>query len=163
MHTIYSIHILLNLSYMFWCVSLWVLIIVFIIVLHYWCKCIASSFCSVYCEWMLLCNVGNVDWAWHVQCHICDRMDWKEEKRIKNTPSSERTSYYLKREEGIPTRCNNIDDLLSIPYVDYWLISWHVSRIFMPIIRRKDHMLLHMGYFAVSVGCGWLQFCGATL
>jgi len=24
-------------------------------------------------------------------------------------------------------------------------------------------MLLHMGYFAGSVGCGWLQFCGATL
>ena len=33
----------------------------------------------------------------------------------------------------------------------------------MPIIRRKDHVLLRMGYFAGSVGCGWLQFCGATL
>jgi len=28
----------------------------------------------------------------------------------------ERTS---NREEGIPTRCNNIDDLLSVPDVDY--------------------------------------------
>ena len=66
-------------------------------------------------------------------------------------------------EERIPTRCNNIDNLLSIPYIYYWLLSWHVSGIFMPIIRRKDHVLLHMGFFAGSVGCGWLQFCGATL
>jgi len=33
------------------------------------------------------------------------------------------TNFYLKHfsfcEERIPTRCNNIDDLLSIPYVDY--------------------------------------------
>jgi len=28
---------------------------------------------------MFLCNVENVDWAWHVQCHICDWMDWREE------------------------------------------------------------------------------------
>jgi len=33
----------------------------------------------------------------------------------------------------------------------------------MPIIRRKDHVLLHMRFFAGSVGCGWLQFCSATL
>jgi len=33
----------------------------------------------------------------------------------------------------------------------------------MPIIRRKDHVLLHMGFFAGSVGCGWLRCCGATL
>jgi len=51
-----------------------------------------------------------------------------------------------KREERIPTRCNNIDDLLSIPDVYYWLQSRLVSGIFMPIIRRKDHVLLHMGY-----------------
>jgi len=49
-------------------------------------------------------------------------------------------------EETIPSRCNNIDDLLSIPDVDYWLQSRHVSGTFMPIIRRKDHVLLHMGY-----------------
>jgi len=30
------------------------------------------------------------------------------------------------REERIPTRCNNIDDLLSISDVDYWLQSRHV-------------------------------------
>jgi len=52
----------------------------------------------------------------------------------------------LKREEKIRTKCNNIDDLLSIPDVDYWLQSRHVSDIFMPIIRRKDHVLLHLGY-----------------
>jgi len=28
---------------------------------------------------MFLCNVGNIDWAWRVQCHICDWMDWMEE------------------------------------------------------------------------------------
>jgi len=50
------------------------------------------------------------------------------------------------REERIPTRCNNIEDLLSISDVDYWLQSRHVSGIFMPIIRRKDHVLPHMEY-----------------
>ena len=30
--------------------------------------------------------------------------------------------------------------------VDYWLQSRHVSGIFMPIIRRKNHVLLRMGY-----------------
>jgi len=39
-----------------------------------------------------------------------------------------------------------LDYLLSIPDVDYWLQSRHVSGIFMPIIRGKDHVLLHMGY-----------------
>jgi len=29
------------------------------------------------------------------------------------------TNIALKREERIPTRCNNINDLLSIPDVDY--------------------------------------------
>jgi len=58
--------------------------------------------------------------------------------------SCDRASW-AKREERIPTRCNNIDVLLSIPDVDYWLQSRHVSGIFMPIIRRKDHVLLHMG------------------
>jgi len=64
-----------------------------------------------------------------------------------------------KCEERIPASCNNIDDLLSIPDVDYWLLSRHVSHIFMPIIRRKDHVLLHMGFFAGNVGCGWLRCC----
>jgi len=59
--------------------------------------------------------------------------------------SCDRASW-AKREERIPTRCKNIDDLLSIPDVDYWLLSRHVSGIFMPIIRRKDHVLLHMGF-----------------
>ena len=54
------------------------------------------------------------------------------------------TSFKVTREERIPTRCNNIDDLLSIVDVDYWQQSRHVSGIFMPIVRRKDHMLLHM-------------------
>jgi len=54
--------------------------------------------------------------------------------------------YGNKREERVPTRCNNIDDLLSIPDVYYWLQSRHVSGIFMPISRRKDHVLLHMGF-----------------
>ena len=61
-----------------------------------------------------------------------------------------------KCEEGISTTCNNIDDLLSIIDVDYWLMSRHVSGIFMPIIRRKDHVLLHIGYLLVVldvVGC----------
>jgi len=69
---------------------------------------------------------------------------------------------WAKREERIPRRCNNINDLLSTPDVDYWLLSRHVSVIFMPIIRRKDHVLRHMGLFAGSVGCGWLRCCGAT-
>jgi len=59
--------------------------------------------------------------------------------------SCDRASW-AKREESIPTRCNSIDDLLSIPDVDYWLQSRHVSGIFMPIIRRKEHVLLHMRY-----------------
>ena len=63
-----------------------------------------------------------------------------------------------KREERIPTRCNKINDLLSILDVDYWLLSRHVSGIFMPIIRRKDHVLLHMG-FSWYFGRGWLRCC----
>jgi hypothetical protein len=59
-------------------INVWVLIILYITVFHYWCKCIASSFCYEYCVWML-CNVGNADWAWRVRCHICDWMDWMEE------------------------------------------------------------------------------------
>jgi len=27
----------------------------------------------------VLYNVGNVDWAWRVRCHICGWMDWMEE------------------------------------------------------------------------------------
>ena len=61
----------------------------------------------------------------------------------KNLCSCDRASW-AKREERIPTRCNNIDDLLSIADIDYSLQSRHVSGIFMPIIRRKDHVLLHM-------------------
>ena len=57
--------------------------------------------------------------------------------------SCDRASW-AKREERIPTRCNNIDDLSSIVDVDYWQQSRHVSGIFMPIIRRKDHVLLLM-------------------
>ena len=57
-------------------INVWVLIILYITVFHYWCKCIASSFCYVYCVWMFLCNVGNVEWAWCVRCHI---RDWMEE------------------------------------------------------------------------------------
>ena len=48
------------------------------------------------------------------------------------------------REERTPTRCNNIDDLLSIVDVDYRQQSRHVSGIFMPIVRRKDHVLLQI-------------------
>jgi hypothetical protein len=58
------------------------LIRIYITVFHYWCKCIESSFCYVYCVWMFLCNVGTVDWALCVRCHICDWMDWMEEYRI---------------------------------------------------------------------------------
>ena len=32
-----------------------------------------------------------------------------------------------------------------------------------PSSGEKDHVLLHMGLFAGSVGCGWLRCCGATL
>ena len=48
-------------------------------------------------------------------------------------------------------------DLLSILDVDYWLLSRHVSGIFMPIIRRKDHVLLNMWFLLVVLdvaGCG---------
>jgi len=54
------------------------------------------------------------------------------------------SSFY--REERIPIWCNNINDLLSIPDVDYWLQSRYVSGIFMPTVRRKVHVLLHMGF-----------------
>ena len=54
--------------------------------------------------------------------------------------SCDRASW-AKCEGRIPTRCNNVNDLLSIPDVDYWLLSRHVSGTFMPIIRRKDHVL----------------------
>ena len=52
-----------------------------------------------------------------------------------------------KREERIPTRCNKIDDLLSIPDVDYWLQSRHISDIFMPTIRRKRPRVTAYGIF----------------
>jgi len=50
------------------------------------------------------------------------------------------------REETIPTICNNINDLLSNPDVNYWLLSRHVSGIFMPIIRRKDRITVFCWY-----------------
>jgi len=65
---------------------------------------------------------------------------------IPYTLRSRDRASWAKREERIPTRCNNINDLLSVPDVDYCLLSRHVSGIFMPIIRRKDHVLLHMGF-----------------
>ena len=75
----------------------------------------------------------------------------------------ENLSLKLKREERKPTRCNNIDDLLSI--VDCWLLtlSQHVSGIFMPIFRRKTTCYCMWSAFAGSAGCGRLRYCGATL
>ena len=73
--------------------------------------------------------------------------------------SCDRASW-AKREERIPTRRNNIDDLLSIPDVDYWLKSRHVSGIFMPIIRRKVHVLLHMGFLLLVLD---VAVCGAVV
>jgi len=65
--------------------------------------------------------------------------------KLQTLCSCDRASW-AKREERIPTRCNNTDDLLSIVDVDYWQQSRHVSVIFMPIIRRKDHVLLHSAH-----------------
>jgi len=45
--------------------------------------------------------------------------------------------------------------------IDYCL---DMFRAFLcPSSGEKDHVLLHMGLLAGSVGCGWLRFCGATL
>jgi len=73
------------------------------------------------------------------------------------------TKLFFIREERIPTRCNNVDDLLSILMfnIDYCLDMFRASLC--PSSGEKDHVLLHMGLFAGSVGCGWLRYCGATL
>ena len=112
---------------------------------------ISVCYCMALCKWQIRLSVSDavptVSWNnWfksftnkmYVLCS-CDRASW------------------AKHEERIPTRCNNINDLLSIPDVDYWLLSRHVSGIFMPIVRRKDHVLLHMGFLLVVLdvaGCG---------
>jgi len=56
--------------------------------------------------------------------------------------------------ERIPTRCNNIDDLLSSQMfnIDYCLDMFRASLC--PSSGEKDHVLLHVGLFAGSVGCG---------
>ena len=52
-------------------------------ILYYWAPPMMYMYrkflCYVYCEQMFSCNIQNLDWAWHVQCHICDWMDWMEE------------------------------------------------------------------------------------
>ena len=45
--------------------------------------------------------------------------------------------------------------------IDYCLDMSRASLC--PSSGEKDHVLLHMGLFAGSVGCGWLRYCGATL
>jgi len=53
--------------------------------------------------------------------------------------------------------------LLSIQLfnIDYCLDMFRASLC--PSSGEKDHVLLYMGLFAGSVGCGWLGYCGATL
>ena len=45
--------------------------------------------------------------------------------------------------------------------IEYCLDMFRASLC--PSSGEKDHVLLHMGFIAGSVGCGWLRFCGATL
>jgi len=81
-------------------------------------------------------------WCYVVGCEHCE-----------GCSSADRASW-AKREERIPTRCKNIDNLLSIPDVDYWLLSRHVSGIFMPIIRPR---VTAYGFWLVVLdvtGCG---------
>ena len=53
--------------------------------------------------------------------------------------------------------------LLSIQMfnIDYCLDMFRASLC--PSSGEKGHVLLHMGLFAGSVGCGWLRYYGATL
>jgi len=76
--------------------------------------------------------------------------------------SCDRASW-AKREERIPTRCNNIDDLLSIPdvIIDYSLDMFRASLF--PSSGEKTTCYCIWGIFAGSVGCGRLRYCGAML
>jgi len=53
--------------------------------------------------------------------------------------------------------------LLSIQVfnIDYCLDMFRASLC--TSSGEKDHVLLHMGLFAGSVGCGWLRYCGVAL
>ena len=70
---------------------------------------------------------------------------------------------YTLCEERIPTRCNNIDNLLSIQMliIDYSLDMFRASLC--PSSGEKTTCYCVWGIFAGSVGCGRLRYCGATL
>jgi len=76
--------------------------------------------------------------------------------------SCDRASW-AKREERIPTRCNNIDDLLPIADVDcdYSLDMFRASLC--PLSGEKTTCYCIWSVFACSFGCGRLRYCGATL
>jgi len=58
------------------------------------------------------------------------------------SPTNIYANISLKREGRTPTRCNNIDDLMSIVDVDYRQHSRHVSGIFMPISKKWSFLLM---------------------
>ena len=71
--------------------------------------------------------------------HAITQRKKKEGKRERHTSNRGR----IKREERKPTRCNNIDDLLSM----WMLIIDTVSTCFGHLyahLQEKDHVLLHM-------------------
>ena len=69
----------------------------------------------------------------------------------------------VKRGERIPTRCNNIDAYCQFRCLILTTVSTCFGHLYAHHQEKKDHVLLHMGLYAGSVGCGWLRYCGATL
>jgi len=66
------------------------------------------------------------------------------------------------RRERIPTRCNNIDVYCQFRCLILTTVSTCFGHLYAHHQEKKDHVLLHMGLFAGSAGCGWLRYCGAT-
>jgi hypothetical protein len=66
-------------------INMWVLIILYITVFHYWCKCIASPLCYVYCEWMFFMQYGEC--KLNLACPMSYLWLDEQNARIKNKGS----------------------------------------------------------------------------
>ena len=80
-----------------------------------------------------------------------------------NSNSESTNIYDAKREERKPTRCNNIDGLLSIMDVGYWQCLNMFRASLCPSSGVKTTCYCIWSVFAGNVGCGRLRCCGATL
>jgi len=110
----------------------------------------AKNVCT---SWERLALSCNVTWSLSERVNL---YNWIILLPKKGEPAKD-------HEERKPTRCNNINGLLSIMDVDYWQCLNMFRASICPYSGVKTTCYRIWSVFAGNVGCGRLRCCGATL